>query len=107
MAHTYEELKKKKVVELRQIAAGIEHDAVKGYTQMNKDHLLKALCSALGIDMHTHHIAKIKDKTNIKMTIQGLKKKRDEAIAAQDHATLKIVRRKIHHFKRALHKAAV
>ena len=107
MAHTYEELKKKKVVELRQIAAGIEHDAVKGYTQMNKDHLLKALCSALGIDMHAHHIAKIKDKTQIKTTIQELKKKRDEALAAHDHATLKVVRRKIHHFKRNLHRAAV
>lgn len=107
MAQTYEELKKKKVVELRQMAAGIEHDAVKGYTQMNKDHLLKALCSALGIDMHAHHIAKIKNKTQIKTTIQELKKKRDEAIAAHDRATLKVVLRKIHHFKRALHKAAV
>jgi len=46
MAHTYEELKKKKVAELREIAKGLEHEAVKGYTQLNKDHLLKALCKA-------------------------------------------------------------
>ena len=107
MAHTYEELKKKKVAELRQIASGIEHDAVKGYTQMHKEHLLKALCSALGIDIHEHHIAKIKDKTKIKETIKELQKKRNEAIVAHDHATLAVVRRKIHHFKRALHRAAV
>lgn len=107
MAHTYEELKKKKVVELRQIASGIEHDAVKGYTQMHKEHLLKALCSALGIDMHEHHIAKIKDKTKIKETIKELKKKRNEAIVAHNHTELKMILRKIHHFKRALHRAAV
>mgnify|MGYP003547273228 CR=1 FL=1 len=29
MTHTYEELKKKTVVELREIAAGIEHEACK------------------------------------------------------------------------------
>jgi hypothetical protein len=37
---TYEDLKKKTVAELREIAKGLTHDAVQGYTQMNKDHLL-------------------------------------------------------------------
>ena len=46
MAFTFEELKHKTVVELREIAKGIEHDAVQGYTQMNKEHLLPALCKA-------------------------------------------------------------
>ena len=31
----YEELKHKTVAQLREIAAGIEHDAVKGRTQLN------------------------------------------------------------------------
>ena len=38
MAHTFPELKSKPLAELREIAAGIEHEAVKGYTQLNKDH---------------------------------------------------------------------
>ena len=36
MAHTFEELKKKTVEELREIAAGIQHEAVQGHTQMFK-----------------------------------------------------------------------
>ena len=45
---TYEDLKKKTVAELRDLAKGLSHEAVQGYTQMNKDHLLPALCKALG-----------------------------------------------------------
>ena len=66
MTHTYEELKKKTVAELRKIAADIEHEELKGYTQMNKEHLLKAICKALGIDMYEHHVAKDEHKTEIK-----------------------------------------
>jgi hypothetical protein len=36
------------------MAKGIDHEAVKGFTQMNKEHLLPAVCKALGIDMHKH-----------------------------------------------------
>jgi len=54
MAFTFEELKHITVVELREIAKGIEHDAVQGYTQMNKEHLLVAISKALGIQ-HEHH----------------------------------------------------
>ena len=107
MEHTYEELKKKTVAQMREIASELDHEAVKGYTQMNKDHLLKALCTALGIDMHEHHVAHIAGKTKIKAQIKELKKKRDEALEAHDHKELKTVRRKIHHLKRALHKATV
>ena len=32
---TYDDLKHKTVAQLREIAAGIEHDAVKGRTQLN------------------------------------------------------------------------
>ena len=48
MPYTYHELKVKTVQELRDIAKDIPHDAVQGYSQMNKDHLLPALCKALG-----------------------------------------------------------
>ena len=47
MTHSYGELKKMTVAQLREIAAGTQHEAVQGHTQMNKEHLLQALCSAL------------------------------------------------------------
>ena len=50
MAYTFDQLKGMTVAQLREIAAGIEHEAVKGYTQLNKEHLLTALCTALNID---------------------------------------------------------
>src|SRR5262249_58182229 len=56
MAYTYHELKGKTIQELREIAKSVEnHDAVQGYSQLNKDHLLPALCKALGIESHEHH----------------------------------------------------
>ena len=107
MAHTFEELKGKTVAALREIASGIEHEAVQGYTQLNKDHLLAALCKALNIEMHAHHQVVGVNKTAIKAQIKALKQKLDEATAAHDHARLKLIRRTIHHFKRQLHKATV
>ena len=108
MAYTYEELKHKTVAELREIAAGSEeHEALQGYTQLNKEHLLVALCKALGIDMHQHHEVKGINKSGLKSQIKRLKQQRDEAIAARDHAQLKEVRRRMHHLKRAIHKATV
>ena len=55
MSHTYEELHNMTVAQLREVAAGIEHEAVQGYTQKNQEHLLPALCTALGVDAHVHH----------------------------------------------------
>jgi hypothetical protein len=106
MAYTYEELKHKTVAELRDLAKGIEHDAVQGYTQMNKDHLLTALSKALGIQ-HEHHEVVGVDKSGIKAKIRELKTQRAAAIAAHDHAQLKVVRRTIHRLKRRIHKATV
>ena len=54
MAHTYEELKKKTVAQLKEIAAEIDHPAVQGYTQLRKPELLPRICQALGIDAHEH-----------------------------------------------------
>ena len=106
MDYTFEQLKHKTVVELREIAKGIEHEAVQGYTQLNKEHLIVAISRALGIQ-HEHHEVVGVDKAPIKSRIRELKKKRDEALVAHDHAQLKIVRRSIHRLKRQIHKATV
>ena len=34
-----------------------EHEALKGYTQLNKDHLITALCKVLNLPTHAHHEA--------------------------------------------------
>jgi imidazoleglycerol phosphate dehydratase HisB len=107
MAYTYEELKHKTLAQLRDIAANTEHEAVQGYTQLNKEHLLVALCSAYNIDMHVHHHVEGIDKTAIKAKIKALKSKRNEAIEAHDRKQLKAVRRRIHRLKRQIHKATV
>lgn len=107
MAHTHHELKHKTLAELREIAKDIDHEAVKGYTQLNKEHLVVALCKALGIEMHEHHAVVGIDKATIKSRIRELKQRRTGAIAAHDHAQLKAVRRRIHRLKRQIHKATV
>ncbi len=107
MEHTFEELEKKKVAELREIAEGIEHDALHGHTTMHKDQLLKALCTALGIEAHEHHDVVGIDKRAIKLQIRELKAKRDAALQAHDHAELKLVRRKLHRLKRKIRAATV
>ena len=106
MAYTYEELRHKTLAELRDIAKDIEHDAIQGYTQLNKEHLVIALAKALGIQ-HTHHDVVGIDKSTIKARIRQLKTQRAAAIEAHDHAQLKAVRRNIHRLKRQIHKATV
>jgi hypothetical protein len=106
MAFTYEELKHKTVAELREIAKGIEHEAVQGYTQLNKEHLLVAISKALGLK-HEHHDVVGVDKASIKARMRELKTKREAALAAHDHAQLKVVRRTLHRLKRRIHKATV
>jgi DNA-binding IclR family transcriptional regulator len=94
--HTYEELRRKTLAELRDIAKTSNREEVKGYSQMNKDHLLPALCAALGIEVHEHHVVTGIDKPAIKAKIRDLKAQRDQAIEAHDHARLHSVRRQIH-----------
>ena len=103
---TYEQLRHKTVAELRDRAKGIEHEAVQGYTQMNKDHLIVALSKALGIQ-HEHHAVVGVDKSSIKARIRELKTQRQTALEAHDRAQLKVVRRTIHRLKRQIHKATV
>jgi len=106
MAHTIEELKHKTLADLREIAKGSDHEAVQGYTQMNKQHLVAALAKALGIQ-HEHHDVIGVDKAGIKARIRELKTQREAALTAHDHAQLKVVRRTIHRLKRRIHKATV
>jgi hypothetical protein len=104
--YTYEQLRHKTVADLREIAKGIEHEAVQGYTQLNKEHLVVAISRALGIQ-HEHHDVVGVDKAAIKVQIKELKKKREEALSTHDHVQLKVVRRTIHRLKRRIHKATV
>jgi rubrerythrin len=106
MEFTYEELKHKKIDELREIAKGIEHDAVQGYSQLNKDHLVPAICTALGIEAHEHHVAHGIGKAKVKAKISELKVERDKVLEAHDQKGLKRVRRKIHRLKHKLRAAA-
>lgn len=103
MAYTYHELKEKTIQELREIAKTVEqHEAVQGYSQLNKDHLLPALCKALGIDAKEHHQAAGIDKAAIKAKMSELKKARAAAIAAHDGDKLKVVRRHYHSLNRQI-----
>jgi hypothetical protein len=107
MAYTFEQLKHMTLAQLREIAASIEDEGVKGYTQLNKEHLIPAICKALHIEMHEHHEVVGLNKAEIKAKIKALKEKRDAALAAHDHAQLKHFRRQIHRVKRTIHKATV
>lgn len=107
MTHTYEELKGKKVDDLREIAAGIEHEAVQGYSQLTKAKLLEALCTALDIEAHEHHEVVGIDKGAIKSRIKALKERRDEMLSTGEKDDLKLVLREIHRLKREIRKATV
>ncbi len=107
MAHTYEELKKKTVAQLREIAQDVDHAAMHGYTTMHKPELVHALCETYGLEEHVHHEVVGIDKASVKAQIRELKKERGAVLAAGDKKALKPILRKIHHLKRRIHKATV
>ena len=107
MAFTYHELKEKNIGQLREIAKDLQHEAIQGYTQLNKEHLLVALCTALSIPIHDHHDAVGIDKAAIKAKIRALKKDREAAMTAGDHEKLKALRRSIHGLNRQIKKHLV
>lgn len=107
MSHTYDELHKMTVAQLRDVAKEIEHSALRGYSTMHKEDLLLALCTALGIEAHVHHEVVGIDKTEIKARIRELKTERQKALDAGDRKELKLIRRKIHRLKRKIHKATI
>jgi len=105
--HSFESLKKKTIAELRAIAKELEHEAVKGYTQLRKDELLLAVCTAVGIDPKEHHHVVGVDKKALKDQIRELKAQRDAALEAKDPVQLKRIRRKIHKRKHLLRAATI
>ena len=104
--HTYEELRKKTIAELRELAKETHHEAVQGYTQMNKDHLLPALCKALGIEAHEHHAAMAAEKLAIKAKMRELKAACAKAQAEGDHDLVYRLRRHYHHLNHTLRASA-
>jgi DNA-binding IclR family transcriptional regulator len=100
MAHTYDELRHKTVAELREIAKELPHEAVQGYTQMNKEHLLPAICQALGLDAHEHHAAAAAGKSQIKTRMREIKSALDAA--GTDADRLHALRREYHHLNHGL-----
>jgi low affinity Fe/Cu permease len=107
MNYTHAELKKKTVAELREIAKTVEHEAVQGHSQMNKEHLLAALCQALNIDIHEHHQVVGLNKSQVKAKIRAMKQKLADAIKAKDRKQISFCHRQIHRQKRNIHKATV
>ena len=107
MDHTYQDLHEMTVAELREVAAGLEHEAVQGYTQLNKEHLLLAVCQALSIDPHEHHEAVGINKAKIKADIRKLKVDRQGALESKNSRELKRIRREIRGLKRKIRKALV
>ena len=103
MTYTFHELKEKTIEELREIAkSASDQEAVKGYSQMNKQHLLPALCKALGIDTREHHDVIGIDKPGIKTKMRELKKQRDAALENHDQGKLKGIRRHLHSLNRQI-----
>jgi len=99
--YTYEELRAMTVAQLRDVAAQVPHDAVRGYTQMNKERLLPALCRALGINMQEHHdVVGAFDKAGVKAKLRMLKMELQQAHAAHDDEKareLREQRRRLNH----------
>lgn len=104
MAFTYEELNKMTVAQLREIAQGIDHEAVHGFSTMHKEKLVPAICHALGIEAHVHHQVVGINKPKIKSEIRELKLKREDAINKKDYQQLREVRERIHTLKHTLRK---
>jgi hypothetical protein len=95
--YTFHELREKNVHELREIAKSLEaHDAVRGYTQLNKEHLLQALAKALNLPTHEHHAEGGFDKNRIKTQMRALRQQRDAALASGDSEQLHAIRRQLH-----------
>jgi hypothetical protein len=97
MALTFHELKGKTLAQLRDIAKDVKDERVQGFSQMNKDHLLPALCQSLGIQVHEHYGMTGIDKVSVKSRLRELKRHREAALEANDHETLHSLRRQIHH----------
>ena len=99
----YHEISKLTVGKLREMAG--EYEDLEGVSGMSKEKLIEVLCGKLSIEIPHVEVSGV-DKAGIKAQIRELKKVRDEALEAKDHAKLKQTRRKIHRLKHTLRKAA-
>ena len=102
MSYTFEELKAKTLAELRDIAKTLDDEAVKGWSQMNKDHLLPLVAKALHIDTHKHRHVEGIDKASLKAHLHELKAEREKAKAEGDRKKLKAIRRQHHRLNRRI-----
>lgn len=107
MPASYKEMKHMNKTDLQEIAKTLDHEAVKGYTQMNKDHLIEALCIAQDIPMHEQHEIVGLDKTAVKKQIRQLKKERDQALKDNKPEVFRAARRQIKELKHQLRNATV
>ena len=108
MAHTYEELKKLTVANLRDLAESLgDHEELHGFRTMHKEDLIPRLCHALGIEDHKHHEVMGIDKQAIKREIQILKEARDAALGARDLDEYRMAIKKIRRLKRTLRRARI
>jgi hypothetical protein len=98
--HTYEQLKAMTVAQLREIAQGVQDEALGGYSTMHKEQLLPVLCKALNVP--THHTAAAAVKRRVKASLRAMKARRDAALASRDSAQLASALRQIHGLKRRL-----
>jgi hypothetical protein len=112
MAYTYDDLKGMTLAQLREMARTLESPSVQGYTQMNKEHLLPAICAVLDIDARhhphahaSHGISAGFDKGSAKARLRALKAARSQAIEVHDSAQLHSIRREMHMLKHKLRKA--
>jgi hypothetical protein len=113
MAYTYDGLKGMTLAQLRDVARSVESPSLQGYTQMNKEHLLPAICAVLGIDSRHHPHAHVSggisagfDRGSAKARLRLLKAARDQAITVHDSAQLHSIRREIHALKHRLRRAS-
>jgi hypothetical protein len=84
------------------MAKALTHEAVQGYTQMNKEHLLPALCKALGIEHAHHHVEEGFEKSKLKVRMKMLRAERDKAVEAHDSAKLRVLRTELHSLNRRI-----
>ena len=102
MSYTFESLKAMTLADLREIAKGLDQEEVKGWSQMNKEHLLPLVAKALHIDTHLHtHVEGI-DKATLKAKLHQLKRDREQAVSDGDAKRLKAIRRERHNLNRQI-----
>ena len=105
--YTYHDLKSLTVARLRELCSTMDHEAIKGYTQLHKNEIIRGLCEALGIDEHEHHDVVGINKVAVKAKIAEWKQVRIQALEANDHDQLKRSRTKIRRLKRKIRRATV